>query len=589
MCVPALFRWLSRKYPRIVEQVVEDEPIRSQVEGGHGEITSDMSQKNPKGTEFDSIAFRAKINQQHSCWLRAAHEANSKQLEKLTVIQESKFLGKELSDDYSSDNKIWDSNTIAPGNPFMKLLTDSLRYLIVHKLNTDPGWKQVRLITNPQSTFKHTPKEFTKQSEFGINMNGKKMLWKGVALLYFIEQERLLDTMRPIEKKLFVEDSNEVIFCQEGHTQYNNIYNIYCKQDTTELVPNRSILLEGVKVEKRVLNSYNREVASYSRNFQPTPTNWGGNQAYSGYNGSLSRGGYGSYGDDNSCNNINQQLGNYSGNTNYRNNYGGGHTTGSGAHRPSYVTWVVIAISEQQIKESVADNWSCSSIHAQISQLRSQLGSMCDNICLVELGAQSINDGFDRNDDEPPLDYLQALEGLKTDLNSSCFKMIESATNLIVEIGCQTAELDEDMNQKLYLLNYLSVDLVKYLDDSKSCLKVTLQICEHIRGNIERVLLEIDTRRTKHKTRKQWRAQFIEIYVEDLKIINNSLSEVFNSLNDLSHNCQAPQMSYQQEEIDGTSLETLFSGLLYHSLKLEMVTKESDRLSKSELPRPYLK
>ncbi|KAI8445486.1 XRN 5'-3' exonuclease N-terminus-domain-containing protein [Phakopsora pachyrhizi] len=489
MCVPALFRWLSRKYPRIVEQVVEDEPIRSQVEGGHGEITSDMSQKNPKGTEFDSIAFRAKINQQHSCWLRAAHEANSKQLEKLTVIQESKFLGKELSDDYSSDNKIWDSNTIAPGNPFMKLLTDSLRYLIVHKLNTDPGWKQ--------------------------------------------------------------------------------------------LVPNRSILLEGVKVEKRVLNSYNREVASYSRNFQPTPTNWGGNQAYSGYNGSLSRGGYGSYGDDNSCNNINQQLGNYSGNTNYRNNYGGGHTTGSGAHRPSYVTWVVIAISEQQIKESVADNWSCSSIHAQV-QLQVQSRYLNQSYLSTQISAGE-------NDDEPPLDYLQALEGLKTDLNSSCFKMIESATNLIVEIGCQTAELDEDMNQKLYLLNYLSVDLVKYLDDSKSCLKVTLQICEHIRGNIERVLLEIDTRRTKHKTRKQWRAQFIEIYVEDLKIINNSLSEVFNSLNDLSHNCQAPQMSYQQEEIDGTSLETLFSGLLYHSLKLEMVTKESDRLSKSELPRPYLK
>ncbi|KAI8460111.1 hypothetical protein BY996DRAFT_6520451 [Phakopsora pachyrhizi] len=101
----------------------------------------------------------------------------------------------------------------------------------------------------------------------------------------------------------------------------------------------------------------------------------------------------------------------------------------------------------------------------QFSQLRSQLESTCDNICLVELGAQSTNYGFDSNYDEPPLEYLQALEKFKRDLNSSCFKMIASATNLIKEIRCQIAELDEDMNKKLYPLNYLSVDLRK---DGKS-------------------------------------------------------------------------------------------------------------------------
>ncbi|KAI8459687.1 hypothetical protein BY996DRAFT_8526600 [Phakopsora pachyrhizi] len=69
------------------------------------------------------------------------------------------------------------------------------------------------------------------------------------------------------------------------------------------------------------------------------------------------------------------------------------------------------------------------------------------------------------------------------------------------------------------------------------------------RGKTERVLLEIEARRTEHKTRKWWREQCIDTYVEDLKIINNSLNEVFNSPNDLSHNCQAPQMSYQQEEL----------------------------------------
>ncbi|CAH7678493.1 XRN 5'-3' exonuclease N-terminus-domain-containing protein [Phakopsora pachyrhizi] len=68
MGVPALFR----KYPRIVEQVVEDESIRIQVEGGkqpgHGEITSDMSQKNPKRTKDSSDNLYLDMNGiVHSC------------------------------------------------------------------------------------------------------------------------------------------------------------------------------------------------------------------------------------------------------------------------------------------------------------------------------------------------------------------------------------------------------------------------------------------------------------------------------------------------------------------------------------------
>jgi 5'-3' exoribonuclease 2 len=38
----------------------------------------------------------------------------------------------------------WDSNAITPGTPFMDLLAASLRYWVVQKLNTDPGWKGVR-------------------------------------------------------------------------------------------------------------------------------------------------------------------------------------------------------------------------------------------------------------------------------------------------------------------------------------------------------------------------------------------------------------------------------------------------------------
>jgi hypothetical protein len=50
-------------------------------------------------------------------------------------------MGKEVSEE--EPKEAWDSNAITPGTPFMDLLTSSLRYWIVHKINTDPGWKNV--------------------------------------------------------------------------------------------------------------------------------------------------------------------------------------------------------------------------------------------------------------------------------------------------------------------------------------------------------------------------------------------------------------------------------------------------------------
>lgn len=42
---------------------------------------------------------------------------------------------------------VWDSNAITPGTPFMNLLASSLRYWVAQKMNTDPGWKDVSLIS----------------------------------------------------------------------------------------------------------------------------------------------------------------------------------------------------------------------------------------------------------------------------------------------------------------------------------------------------------------------------------------------------------------------------------------------------------
>ena len=51
-------------------------------------------------------------------------------------------MGKTMTED-EKNKKAWDSNAITPGTPFMDLLAASLRYWVVMKMNTDPGWKDV--------------------------------------------------------------------------------------------------------------------------------------------------------------------------------------------------------------------------------------------------------------------------------------------------------------------------------------------------------------------------------------------------------------------------------------------------------------
>ena len=54
-------------------------------------------------------------------------------------------MGKTVSED-EKNKTAWDSNAITPGTPFMDLLANSLRYWVVLKMNSDPGWKDVRSI-----------------------------------------------------------------------------------------------------------------------------------------------------------------------------------------------------------------------------------------------------------------------------------------------------------------------------------------------------------------------------------------------------------------------------------------------------------
>ena len=51
MGVPALFRWLSQKYPKIISQVIEEQPETVDDQ----EVPVDISRQNPNGEEFDNL------------------------------------------------------------------------------------------------------------------------------------------------------------------------------------------------------------------------------------------------------------------------------------------------------------------------------------------------------------------------------------------------------------------------------------------------------------------------------------------------------------------------------------------------------
>ncbi|KAG7364743.1 XRN 5'-3' exonuclease [Nitzschia inconspicua] len=200
MGVPAFFRWLTEKYPKILQDVLEE---RVKLVGDHGSvrIPFDSTRPNPSGIEcdnlyidmngiihpcshpehgpqpttedemyenvchyvdrlfrvmrprkllylaIDGVAPRAKMNQQRARRFRSAQEARENLEVEENVRQELTKMGQKVP----PLKKPWDSNVITPGTPFMLRLSEFIRFYIRKRISEDKAWQKIRVIFSDAS------------------------------------------------------------------------------------------------------------------------------------------------------------------------------------------------------------------------------------------------------------------------------------------------------------------------------------------------------------------------------------------------------------------------------------------------------
>ena len=120
-------------------------------------------------------------------------------------------------------------------SPSCYVLASFLTALIIHRRKHIPEAFQGLMVEEDSEIIDFYPEEFH------IDMNGKKMLWQGVALLPFIDQERLLAALAKRYSKLSEDEvrrntsGKEVIFVNEDNPFYNQICSLYMKRKVDEV------------------------------------------------------------------------------------------------------------------------------------------------------------------------------------------------------------------------------------------------------------------------------------------------------------------------------------------------------------------
>ena len=108
--------------------------------------------------------------------------------------------------------------------------------------------------TNPRTSRFHVPAELQRlmidedspiidlyPTTFEIDMNGKRMAWQGVALLPFIDENRLLQAMQPYYAQATEEEKrrnswgNDILFVSEHHPLFDFICALYGKRRSKEV------------------------------------------------------------------------------------------------------------------------------------------------------------------------------------------------------------------------------------------------------------------------------------------------------------------------------------------------------------------
>jgi len=191
MGVPTFFRWICVRYPKIIRDTLEREPV--EMDGRM--VPIDLDEDAPNG-EFDAlyldmngiihpcchpedgpapedeehmyeniflyldrlirivrpkkllymaidgVAPRAKMNQQRARRFRAAQERDETEREIETLRADWEAEGRQLPN--RSIGKVFDSNVITPGTLFLHKMSEAVRYFIHDRMTNDPLWHKLK-------------------------------------------------------------------------------------------------------------------------------------------------------------------------------------------------------------------------------------------------------------------------------------------------------------------------------------------------------------------------------------------------------------------------------------------------------------